>query len=171
MTIEDRTASGQTETISLEIELEHPPEKVWRARTEPELLSQWLLSVSGLELEPGAAFTFTREPMPDRDGTVHCRVLEVEPRRRLSYTWVVGDMEIDTVVAFTLTPTSSGTRLLIVQSGFEPDQKRNFAGARYGWKMMGEKLVELLGRNALTGAKSSARRTAGCPSSSRRRWS
>jgi uncharacterized protein YndB with AHSA1/START domain len=51
---------------------------------------------------------------------------------------------MDTVVTFTLTPTSSGTRLSLVHSGFKPDQKRNFAGARYGWKMMGGKLVDLL---------------------------
>jgi hypothetical protein len=35
---------------------------------------------------------------------------------------------------------------MVVQSGFKPDQKRNVAGARYGWKMMAGKLVELLGR-------------------------
>ena len=38
--------------------------------------------------------------------------------RKLSYTWVVGDMP-DTVVTFTLTPTASGTRLSLVQSGFK----------------------------------------------------
>ena len=41
--------------------------------------------------------------------------------------WGVGDM--DTVVTFTLTPTASGTRLSLVQSGFKPHQKQNFAGA------------------------------------------
>ncbi len=45
--------------------------------------------------------------------------------------------------AFTLTPTASGTRLSLVHSGFKPDQKKNFGGARYGWKMMGGKLVDL----------------------------
>jgi hypothetical protein len=35
---------------------------------------------------------------------------------------------------------------MIVQSGFKPDQTRNVAGARYGWKMMGGKLVKLLER-------------------------
>jgi uncharacterized protein YndB with AHSA1/START domain len=55
-------------------------------------------------------------------------------------------MEIDTVVTFTLRPTGSGTRLSLVQAGFKPDQKRNFGGARYGWKMMGGKLVDLLAR-------------------------
>jgi len=33
-----------------------------------------------------------------------------------------------------------------VQSGFRPDQKRNFGGARYGWKMMGGKLDDVLAR-------------------------
>jgi len=51
-----------------------------------------------------------------------------------------------TVVTFTLAPTASGTRLSLVHSGFRPDQKKNFGGARYGWKMMGGKLVDLLGR-------------------------
>jgi uncharacterized protein YndB with AHSA1/START domain len=50
------------------------------------------------------------------------------------------------VVTFTLTPTPEGTRLNIVQSGFKPEQKRESGGARYGWKMMGAKLVELLAR-------------------------
>jgi uncharacterized protein YndB with AHSA1/START domain len=53
---------------------------------------------------------------------------------------------LDTVVTFTLTPTAPGTRLSLLQSGFKPDQKRNFGGARYGWKMMGGTLVDLLAR-------------------------
>jgi uncharacterized protein YndB with AHSA1/START domain len=110
------------------------------------LLTEWLLPVVGLTLEPGAAFTFKTQPYPGWDGTVNCRVVEIDPQRKLSYTWVVGDMEIDTVVTFTLAPTTSGTRLSIVQSGFRPDQKQNFGGARYGWKMMSAKLVDLLAR-------------------------
>ena len=73
---------------------------------------------------------------------LHCRCLEVEAERKLSYSWVVGD--IDTVVTFTLSPTAAGTHLSIVPAGFKPDQKQNVAGARYGWKMMGGKLVDLL---------------------------
>ena len=141
----DKTAPSQTETISFEFDLHHPPEKVWRALTDPVLLTEWLLPVAGLALEPGAAFTFKTQPYPGWDGIVNCRVLETEAQRKLSYTWVVGDM-LDTAVTFALTPTASGTRLSLVQSGFKPDQKQNFGGARYGWKMMGGKLVDLLGR-------------------------
>jgi uncharacterized protein YndB with AHSA1/START domain len=146
----DKTAKAQAESISFEFDLHHPPEKVWRALTDPVLLAEWLLPVIDHKLEPGAAFTFMAQPQPGWDGIVNCRFVEIEAHRKLSYTWVVGDPQseffIDTVVTFTLTPTASGTHLSLVQSGFKPDQKREFGGARYGWKMMGGKLVDLLAR-------------------------
>lgn len=144
MTTNDKTAAGQTDTIAFEFELPHPPEKVWRALTDPALLAEWLLPVFDLSLEPGTAFTFRRDPMPGWDGVVHCRVRESDPPRRLSYAWVVGDM--DTIVTFTLSAEPRGTRMTLVQSGFRPDQRQNFGGARYGWKMMGGKLETLLDR-------------------------
>jgi uncharacterized protein YndB with AHSA1/START domain len=144
----DKTSPSQTEAISFELDLQHSPEKVWRALTDPSLLTGWLLPVVGLKLEPGAAVTFKTQPYPGWDGTVNCRILEIEAQSKLSYAWVVGDMALDTVVTFTLTPTALGTRLSLVQSGFKPDQKQNFGGARYGWKMMSGKLVELLARLA-----------------------
>jgi uncharacterized protein YndB with AHSA1/START domain len=140
----DKTAKSQTEAIAFEFDLRHPPEKVWRALTDPKLLAEWLLPVIGWKLEPGAAFTFQTQAYPGWDGTVDCRILEIEARTRISYTWSVSFL--DTVVTFTLAPTPSGTRLSLVQSGFKASQKREFGGARYGWKMMGEKLVDLLAR-------------------------
>ncbi|MFL5606125.1 MAG: SRPBCC family protein [Gemmatimonadaceae bacterium] len=144
MTSIDTTGPSQTESISFAFDLDHAPGKVWRALTDPVLLAEWLLPVVELELEPGAAFTFKAPPQPGWDGIVSGRFVEIDAHRKLSYTWVVGD--IDTVVTFTLTPTASGTRLSLVQSGFKPHQKRNLNGARYGWKMMGGKLVDLLER-------------------------
>jgi uncharacterized protein YndB with AHSA1/START domain len=117
---------------------------VWRALTDPKLLAEWLLPVIGFELEPGAAFTFKTQAYPGWDGTVNCRILEVEARTKISYAWSVPSL--DTVVTFTLVPTPTGTRLSLVQSGFKASQKQEFGGARYGWKMMGEKLVDLLAR-------------------------
>ncbi len=146
MSLIDKTAKSQTESIAFDVELQHAPAKVWRALTDPALLAEWLLPTVGYALAPGAAFTFQAPPQPGWDGSVSCQVLEVEAQRKLSYAWVVGDL--DTVVTFALTPTETGTRLSIVQSGFKPDQKRNFGGARYGWRMMGEQLIDLLVRVA-----------------------
>ena len=147
MTTSPPAAQPHPESLSLEFELDHAPEKVWRALTDPALLAEWLLPVIGFKLEPDAAFTFKTQPYPGWDGIVNCRMREIQPQRKLSYTWGVPFLE--TVVTFTLSPMTGGaggTRLSIVQAGFKPDQKREFGGARYGWKMMGGKLVELLAR-------------------------
>jgi uncharacterized protein YndB with AHSA1/START domain len=144
MTLTDTTAPAQSASVSLDFDLKHAPEKVWRALTEPALLAEWLFPVIGFKLQPGAAFTLNAPPQPNWDGIVNCRVVEVEANRKLSYNWVVGD--IDTVVTFTLTPTATGTHLSLVQSGFKPEQKKNFGGARYGLKLMGGRLEELLER-------------------------
>lgn len=139
----DSTEPSQAQTITLEFDLPHAPEKVWRALTDPVLLAKWLLPVINFKLEPGAAFIFKAPSQPGWDGIVHCRFREIETQRRLSWAWVSGD--VDTVVTFALTPTEGGTLLSVVQSGFKPDQQRAVGGARYGWKLMGGKLVDVLG--------------------------
>lgn len=148
MTYVDKTALDQTDAIAFEFDLRHAPKKVWRALTDPVLLAAWLLPVvdQKLELERGAAFTLQAPPQPGWDGIVNARFVEIEAQKKLSYTWRVGD--IDTVVTFALTPTDTGTRLSLVQSGFKPHQKNNFGGARYGWRLMGDKLLDLLDKVA-----------------------
>ena len=142
MTVTDTTAPAQTNALAFDVDLLHAPQKVWRALTDPALLADWLLPAVGFDLAPGTTFTFMAPPKPGWDGTVHCRVVAVEPLKQLTYAWVVG--ELDTIVTFTLTPTATGTRLVIVQSGFTEGQKKNWGGARYGWNMMGNRLVDLM---------------------------
>jgi uncharacterized protein YndB with AHSA1/START domain len=142
----DRTAAAHTDAIAFEYDLQHAPEKVWRALTDPTLLTEWLLPVMELPLAAGAEFRFRTQPQPGWDGVVDCRLLEIDAPRKLSYTWGVPFLE--TVVTFTLAPTATGTRLTLVQSGFRPDQRREWGGARYGWSMMGDRLVALLERIA-----------------------
>lgn len=150
MSAVDNTEASQADAIAMDFDLSHAPTKVWRALTDPALLSQWLLPVMELKLEAGAAFMFKAPPQGGWDGTVNCQVREIEAHRKLSYTWVVGDARgIDTVVTFTLTPTETGTRLSLAHTGFKlPAQKGALAGTRYGWNLMSAKLVELLGRLA-----------------------
>lgn len=144
MTLADKTERSQTERLSFELDLKHSPAKVWRALTDPVLLAEWLLPVIDLKLEPGAKFAFKGPEFPDWDGTVNCQVVEIEEHRKLRYTWSVPFL--DTVVTFTLAPTASGTRLTVEQSGFKSGQKQEFGGSRYAWKMMGQKLIDLLAR-------------------------
>ena len=74
----DLTDRSQTDAVTFEFELPHPPAKVWRALTEPALLAEWLLPATNFSPEPGAAFTFNAPPQPGWDGRVNCRVLEID---------------------------------------------------------------------------------------------
>ena len=138
----DGQSQPDRDTLSLAFELNHPPEKVWRALTEPALLSQWLLPILDAELVVGRPFTFQAPPQPGWDGVVNCRFLEIETGKKLTFSWIVDDL--DTMVTFSLSPTVSGTYLSIVHSGFSAGQRQELGGARFGWKMMSERLVDLL---------------------------
>ncbi len=93
----------------------HPPQRVWRALTDPDLLAQWLMP-NDFAPRIGHAFTFRTDPAPGFDGVVRCEVIELEAPRRLAFTWKGGP--IDTVVRFTLSPERAGTRLTLEQTGF-----------------------------------------------------
>ena len=139
-------AKAGTQAVSLEYDLPHPPAKVWRALTEPALVAAWLMP-NDLKPEVGHAFQFRSTPMPHWDGLVSCEVQEVELHKRLRYSWRSGGpAHLDTVVTWTLQPTpAGGTRLTLVHSGFQPDGKWAFEGARKGWeKMLTEKLPKVL---------------------------
>ncbi|HEX4336828.1 MAG TPA: SRPBCC domain-containing protein [Polyangiaceae bacterium] len=133
----------ETQSIVVAHELPHPPEKVWRALTESKLVAAWLMP-NDLRPVVGHRFTFRAQPIPGWDGVCHCEVLAVEPARRLSYTWRGGSDDathygsrLDTVVTWTLTPTSSGgTHLELVHSGFTAKNAHAFDMMSKGWRSM-----------------------------------
>jgi len=125
------TESAPTRTLVLERDMPHPPQKIWRALTEGALIEEWLMS-NDFQPVVGHRFTFRAAPVPGWSGVIDCEVLVVEPNSRLSYSW--GTLGLGTTVTFTLTPTESGTHLRMEQSGFAPDQDRNYKRAQYGWQ-------------------------------------
>ena len=66
--------------------------------------------------------------------------------RSLSYSWAAHGLE--SVVTWTLTPTSKGTTLRMEQSGFRQDQEQFYQGAKVGWGNFFAKLEEVLAREA-----------------------
>lgn len=77
-------------------------------------------------------------------GAVDCQVTAAEPNRTLSYTWAAYGLE--SVVTWTLTPTSTGTHLRMEQLGFKPDQQQAYQGAQYGWQKFFADLERVLAR-------------------------
>jgi uncharacterized protein YndB with AHSA1/START domain len=130
--------STETRSVVVEREMPHPPEKIWRALTQPHLIEEWLMK-SDFKPVSDHRFSFSADW-----GSVDCQVLEVEPQKTLSYTWAAYGLE--SVVTWTLTPTRTGTHLRMEQSGFKPDQQQAYQGAKYGWQQFFAKLDQVLAR-------------------------
>ena len=125
-------------SVVVEREMPHPPEKIWRALTEPHLIEEWLMNN---DFKPVVDHRFN---LRADWGAVDCQVMAVEPNKTLSYTWAAYGLE--SVVTWTLTPTSSGTRLRMEQSGFRPDQQQAYQGAKGGWRKFFASLEQVLAR-------------------------
>ena len=134
-----------TETLSVVVEREipFPPEKIWRALTQPHLIEEWLMK-NDFKPVAGHRFNLRRDPQPNVSVVVDCQVLAVEPNKTLSYTWAAYGLE--SVVTWTLTPTSAGTHLRMEQSGFRPDQRQAYRGAKAGWRQFFAALEQVLAR-------------------------
>jgi uncharacterized protein YndB with AHSA1/START domain len=125
-------------SVVVEREIPHPPERIWRALTQPHLIAEWLMKN---DFRPVVGHRF--ELRADW-GAVDCQVVTVEPNKTLSYTWAA--YGLDSVVTWTLTPSSTGTHLRMEQSGFRPDQQQAYQGAKAGWPQFFAALEQLLTR-------------------------
>lgn len=135
----------ETRSVVVEREIPHPPEKLWRALTQPHLIEEWLMK-NDFKPQVGHAFNLRGE----WGGVLDCEVLAVEPNTKLAYTWNFSHddaaFDLRSVVTFTLTPTRAGTHLRVEQAGFRPNQKQAFGGASQGWPQFLEKLDQVLAR-------------------------
>jgi uncharacterized protein YndB with AHSA1/START domain len=128
----------ETRSVVVERNIPFPPEKIWRALTQPHLMQEWLMK-NDFKPVVGHGFNLRADW-----GSVDCQVLAVEPNKTLSYTW--GALGLESVVTWTLTPTSKGTHLRMEQSGFRPDQEQAFRGAKFGWPKFFAGMEQLLAR-------------------------
>ena len=134
-----------TETLTAVVERDFPfpPEKLWRALTQPHLIEEWLMKN---DFAPVVGHRFKLRG--EWGGVLDCEVLVVEPHKSLSYTWNFAHEDaafnMQSVVTMTLTPTRTGTLLRMEQAGFRPEQKQAYGGAKAGWKQFFDKLQSLL---------------------------
>jgi uncharacterized protein YndB with AHSA1/START domain len=131
-------AATETRSVVVEREISHPPEKVWRALTQPLLIEEWLMKN---DFKPVVGHRFN---LRADWGAVDCEVLTIEPNKTLSYKWDA--MGLESVVTWTLTPTGTGTHLRMEQMGFRPDQKQAYGGAKFGWQKFFASLEQVLAR-------------------------
>ena len=138
----ERENTAPTRTLVIEREMPHPQEKIWRALTEGQLIEQWLMT-NDFKPVVGHRFQFRSTPVPNWDGVINGEVLLVDPISRLAYGW--GTLGLESVVAWTLTPTATGTHVRMEHSGFPSEESASYKGAKYGWTNFIGKLERVAG--------------------------
>jgi uncharacterized protein YndB with AHSA1/START domain len=135
----------EARSVVVEREFAFPPEKLWRALTQPHLIEEWLMKN---DFKPVVGHSFNLRG--EWGGVLDCEVLAVEPNKTLSYTWNFAHDDaaynLKSVVTFTLTPTSVGTHLRVEQAGFAPQQRQAYGGALAGWQKFLANLEQVLGK-------------------------
>ena len=131
-------SASETRSVIVEREMPYPPEKIWRALTQPHLIAEWLMK-NDFAPVPDHRFQLRADW-----GAVDCQVTAVEPNKTLSYTWAAYGLQ--SIVTWTLTPAGTGTLLRMEQSGFRPDQQQAYRGATYGWQKFFANLEQVLAR-------------------------
>ncbi|MBV1849312.1 SRPBCC family protein [Catellatospora tritici] len=109
--------------------LAHPPAKVWRALTEPELHARWWAAG---DVRPVVGHRFTLDM--GKWGQQPCEVLEVQPERLLRYSFAEGTL--DNTITWRLVPEGTGTRLFLEQAGIDLDSplgRSALEGMSRGW--------------------------------------
>lgn len=115
------------------IRIEHvykaSPARVWRALTDPGMMARWWAKG---DVRPIVGHAFLLDM--GKWGLQRCQVVEVEPERRLAYRFAMES--IDTTITWLLAPEGTGTRLTLVQSGFDmesPLARSALEGMAPGW--------------------------------------
>lgn len=95
----------------------HSPDRVWKALTDSNALSEWYL---GNDFRPVVGYQFTFHPEPEMgfDGLLCGEVILVVEPYQLVYTLWGGSLQRRTIVTWTLTPDGDGTRLTLHHDGF-----------------------------------------------------
>jgi uncharacterized protein YndB with AHSA1/START domain len=121
MTLTEMTRIDRT------IEIEAPPERVWRALTIAAELSAWFqVKIEG-EIAAGSEVWMTSLHAGHAGQRFRVRFVEMSPARRFVWQWHPGELDASvdyareprTTVTFTLEPTKTGTRLSVAESGFD----------------------------------------------------
>lgn len=128
----------ETRSVVIEREMPFPPEKIWRALTQPHLIAEWLMKN---DFVPALDHRFK---LSGDWGSVDCQVRAIEPNKSLVYTWDA--MGLESIVTWTLSPTAGGTHLRVEQAGFRPGQGQAYAGAKFGWQRFFDNMEQLLAR-------------------------
>lgn len=141
------TSNESSTTVTLERTFDAPVAAVWKALTDVNQMREWFFDLKTFNPEPGFSFEFTVE----HEGNVFehlCQIQEVDPLRKIAYTWRYKGHPGNSLVTFELFPEGEKTRLKLTHEGLDSFPKTpQFARENFnqGWTaLIGTSLKEFL---------------------------
>ena len=124
-----------------------PTEKVWNAITDKHEMKQWYFDLAEFKAEVGFEFQFTGGPSPEKQYLHLCKITEVIPGKKLTYSWRYDGYEGNSFVTFELFAEGMNTRLKLTHVGLEtfPEENPDLAKHNFveGWTdIIGRSLKE-----------------------------
>ena len=125
--------------LRLQRRFDAPVERVWRAWTDPQALMRWFgpaetrqVLQAETDVRVGGAYLVAFATEDGREHYASGRYQEVEPRRRLVFTWAWRDTPEETsLITLEFTPAGTGTELAFLQTPFVDQATRD--GHEHGW--------------------------------------
>ncbi len=150
------TVNSSTDRIEKQLTLDAPRSRVWRALTEVRQFNAWFGVSLATPFAPGAEVSGKINIRSYEHVTLTIWIETMEPERFFSFRWhpyaietgVDYAAEPTTLVSFTLEDAGDGTRLTIVESGFDaiPESRRAkaFTMNSSGWNGQAENIRKFL---------------------------
>jgi len=96
-----------------------PIEKVWKAITDKNEMKKWYFDLAEFKAEPGFEFQFYGEGKQGQKFLHLCKVIQVIPRKRLTYSWRYEGYEGNSFVTFELIEDGNKTKITLTHKGLE----------------------------------------------------
>jgi uncharacterized protein YndB with AHSA1/START domain len=142
-----------TDRIEKLVSLDAPRSRVWRALTDVKQFNTWFGCALVGPFKPGAEVSGRITMKNLEHVTLTIWIEKMQPEKRFSFRWhpyaiepgVDYSSEPTTLVTFTLEDAGAGTKLSIVESGFDaiPESRRAkaFSSNSAGWDGQSKKLA------------------------------
>lgn len=105
--------------VVTEVTFNAPAGTVWQAITDKDKLNQWYFKVEDFKPEVGFEFKYYGGEEGGKRYPISCKILAVEPGRKLVHTWSYDEFPHETIVTFELFPEGNRTRLRLTHEGLD----------------------------------------------------
>ncbi len=127
----------ETKPLVVERVINASADRVWRAITDKDQIRQWNFDIKEFRAEPGFEFEFSAGASPTKPYLHLCKVTEVIPGKKMTYSWKYAGYPGESFVTFELFPEGDRTRLKLTHRGLEtfPSGNPDFAAGNFnmGW--------------------------------------